>query len=545
VDWVVVLRFVLDLMYLINVPAQYLLTDPSHLPEESLRLFYIDRNWIEALVDGALSIGNHIDPKVDKVRTAIKRAVNRYFETPNSFLLRSAAVAQFPDLVVSTSPIIDQAKTPLLGRHEIVENNVMLGLLTHVPESGGLLKLTFTQPAHQQSFTCAKNISNSQVETSYKRIYTMEDPQDDNRNIPIEERTWNRGTVDNRGAVFIWGTDEGDDIRTVHVENMADDLHTRLTDDLNKLIPGAYTEQLPTAATMCLQLNGPCWQIQAELPNTMPSTGAMKLGYKLVNLVANKRAPRVRNKVQQRSFNIPSISDRQIAPAFVSKHLPPYFRPILDSSIFREETLGTDSGRSSPEILTPTSTGTPEMMLHISHSSSLSDLEHLDLSVWGAPPPQFIWKVTPASEPTSLYIPKRTYQQDLVISIVYDTEYNPAEYLLNRVQISIPIGQPEGVSTLMVGYQGPGCVMLSNLQFNPRTTYNGDTGNLDIVLLPRTMKGFVPVKRIRELSFLLRGVIVYPYTTLTGVKLIGLPTYVGTPPVADVPFYATIDPTKE
>ena len=58
VDWMLVLRFVLDLYYLINVPVHYLLTDPSHLPDESLRFFYVDQNWINALVDGALSLGN-------------------------------------------------------------------------------------------------------------------------------------------------------------------------------------------------------------------------------------------------------------------------------------------------------------------------------------------------------------------------------------------------------------------------------------------------------------------------------------------------------
>jgi hypothetical protein len=53
------------------------------------------------------------------------------------------------------------------------------------------------------------------------------------------------------------------------------------------------------------------------------------------------------------------------------------------------------------------------------------------------------------------------------------------------------------------------------------------------------------VRRIRELSFLLRGVIVYPYTVLTSVKLTGQPTYVGTPGVEAKIFYATIDPTKK
>ena len=47
-DWMIVLKWVLDKMYLYSIPAQYLITDPSHLPPESLRFFHVDRNWTDA-----------------------------------------------------------------------------------------------------------------------------------------------------------------------------------------------------------------------------------------------------------------------------------------------------------------------------------------------------------------------------------------------------------------------------------------------------------------------------------------------------------------
>lgn len=50
-DWLARLR----LLY--GVPFVYLVPDPRLLPRESLRCFYLDRNWVDRLVDGALSVG--------------------------------------------------------------------------------------------------------------------------------------------------------------------------------------------------------------------------------------------------------------------------------------------------------------------------------------------------------------------------------------------------------------------------------------------------------------------------------------------------------
>lgn len=48
-------------LYLLHgVPAGYLVPDPAMLPEESARFFRLDRNWVLALVDGALSLGGDV-----------------------------------------------------------------------------------------------------------------------------------------------------------------------------------------------------------------------------------------------------------------------------------------------------------------------------------------------------------------------------------------------------------------------------------------------------------------------------------------------------
>jgi len=45
----------LNLLY--GVPYNYLIADAEMLPAESIRFFYLDPNWVDALVDGASSIG--------------------------------------------------------------------------------------------------------------------------------------------------------------------------------------------------------------------------------------------------------------------------------------------------------------------------------------------------------------------------------------------------------------------------------------------------------------------------------------------------------
>ena len=50
-------RFLARLRLLHGVPFSYLVPDAELLPVESIRFFYLDRAWTDALVQGALSVG--------------------------------------------------------------------------------------------------------------------------------------------------------------------------------------------------------------------------------------------------------------------------------------------------------------------------------------------------------------------------------------------------------------------------------------------------------------------------------------------------------
>jgi hypothetical protein len=64
----------LGLLY--GVPFNYLVPDEQMLPPESIRFFYLDRNWIGALKDGALSIGRNLTTDTNSPQLNLDKAVH-------------------------------------------------------------------------------------------------------------------------------------------------------------------------------------------------------------------------------------------------------------------------------------------------------------------------------------------------------------------------------------------------------------------------------------------------------------------------------------
>lgn len=102
-----------------GVPFSYLVADTELLPPESIRFFYVDRRWTDALVQGALSVGTvnsddrtELSAQYPAVRAELdreERNLRRRAGTPrwqgdagpiSGFLLRSRAVSGWPALHV-------------------------------------------------------------------------------------------------------------------------------------------------------------------------------------------------------------------------------------------------------------------------------------------------------------------------------------------------------------------------------------------------------------------------------------------------------------
>jgi hypothetical protein len=112
-------RFLARLRLLNGVPFSYLVADATLLPLESIRFFYLDRAWTDALVQGVLSVGTITTTdraQLESVYPFIRNEVDeaeRTIRMPEGearlsgaggaitgFLLRSRAVSGWPNLHV-------------------------------------------------------------------------------------------------------------------------------------------------------------------------------------------------------------------------------------------------------------------------------------------------------------------------------------------------------------------------------------------------------------------------------------------------------------
>jgi hypothetical protein len=149
----VVVRWLARLSLLHGVPFNYLVADERMLPPESLRLFHLDGAWIDALLDGAFSIGRATTgelafdaqhaPAVRELVEEERRALRRNEEPEvaldgnatgdiTGFLLRSAAVSGWPN--VAASGWSDAERMDELKRLRLVRlgTDVLLGLFDGV-----------------------------------------------------------------------------------------------------------------------------------------------------------------------------------------------------------------------------------------------------------------------------------------------------------------------------------------------------------------------------------------------------------------------------
>lgn len=110
--------FVSELRLLKEVPFSYLIPDEKLLPPESIRFFCLDENWLNALTDGAMSIGRiaGIDAAIDKgcfgyvERTATERLSNSRFFSMHPNHRRS----------LSAQPVSGEMRTGFILRSELV-----------------------------------------------------------------------------------------------------------------------------------------------------------------------------------------------------------------------------------------------------------------------------------------------------------------------------------------------------------------------------------------------------------------------------------------
>jgi hypothetical protein len=141
------------LCLLYGVPFEYLVADARMLPNESIRFFYLDPNWLRRAIDGALSLGATstrenvfnaafyeqiyaaVQARIPQVRQSVRGVsqpdVITVGATTSGFLFRSAVVAGYPGLEVV--PTLARVPVPIL-RMDRLSSDIMLVLFNGVPD---------------------------------------------------------------------------------------------------------------------------------------------------------------------------------------------------------------------------------------------------------------------------------------------------------------------------------------------------------------------------------------------------------------------------
>jgi hypothetical protein len=154
-----VVSWLAKLALLGGVPFNYLVPDERMLPPESMRLFHVDQAWIDALLDGALSIGRAtagdmaldarhgpaLRTRVERHRRAIRanpRPARALAENSTGevtgFLLRSAAVAGWPDAAAMGWADQERMNELRLLRSAKLGHDVLLCLFDGVIDTVGI-----------------------------------------------------------------------------------------------------------------------------------------------------------------------------------------------------------------------------------------------------------------------------------------------------------------------------------------------------------------------------------------------------------------------
>lgn len=228
-----ILRFLARLRMLEGVPFNTIVPDTDLLPNESIRFFYLDRAWTDALIQGALSVAtaNTIErAQLEKLYPEIEQEIDDFekrVRSPGSepdlegtagvvsgFLLRSAAVAGWPGMHVrayknepasSDTEIVDESHPSRIKllRLERLSPSVLLAMFDGVPKvlhieepRQGLqfgFNMSTTRTGRFQANVPARNVRTSEYVNSSGKVKT--EPKDAQQ-IPVRFRPNVAGVMD-------------------------------------------------------------------------------------------------------------------------------------------------------------------------------------------------------------------------------------------------------------------------------------------------------------------------------------------------------------
>jgi hypothetical protein len=521
-DWSLILAWIVNKLHLYNIPAHYLITDPTHLPKESIRFFYIDPTWLDSLIDGALSVGNHLERDDDVVRQAMKFNLNKYFATPihqdhhpftpqiptYGFFLRSAVVQAFPNLQVhapwpGSTPANPDPRVETL-RLDLLDKDLLICLFDRLPGSLDFASgITISQPPHQQRFAAGNDrvkaeVKNAnEVEFIFRRVYTsteVEPPP--NTWADLSLRAWGEGegeishTVDpkskildppNPSVIFDW------DNNTLVVEAFAKTCNNVLLQEMDKKY---FDDATPSSALVGIQLNDANKVITILTPRDSPPNPNPRPDSRprFIHLTADDLPPAA-------PVTALSSIEQIVAAPRPAGIFPGMFRssafPRPDSRLrFIHLTAG-----DLPPAAPVTALGSIEQLTTVPRPAGIfPGMFHSSAFVIGN-----VGNPTLPTHPSnSLNLPV-----DIIFALTLSGQINDSLNLF-QVRIRIPIGTALG--HLFAVYDGPGGRMLSNQRFNVHVGSATTDNFVFVTLIPRSTTQLVPLKVNPDVSFILNQV---------------------------------------
>jgi hypothetical protein len=111
-------QWIANLMLLNDIPFQNIIADTRLAPQESLRFFYVDPTWIDAMIDGVLSVGNNTS--LDAMFTEVMAGVTKAAGAGIAATIRAGLLGIEPDSKAGVLPDPDKLMVGLLFRSVIV-----------------------------------------------------------------------------------------------------------------------------------------------------------------------------------------------------------------------------------------------------------------------------------------------------------------------------------------------------------------------------------------------------------------------------------------
>lgn len=186
-------QWLAQLTLLYGLPVEYLAPDIRLLPTESIRFFYLDQNWLDRLVDGAMSVGvlsskenlfnqaffEDIYDQIDaarqnlrnKIRSVAEKSVTTTQGTMTGLLFRSQVVTAYPGVEIHP---LDENDQPLdILRMDRLSNSLILCIIDGIPK-----QVKFVQPSEGLHFGINREAGASNFTLFLRGLgYPSNDPQ--------------------------------------------------------------------------------------------------------------------------------------------------------------------------------------------------------------------------------------------------------------------------------------------------------------------------------------------------------------------------------